>query len=89
MRAESIVLYTTSQYTNSVRSHQMNAYLGTLLVPEVESTITSSSDSTVSKKESSKDGEEPFVGRLQLYNYKSRKPPKPSSLTLYTLHVTN
>lgn len=88
MWAESVDLFPTSQYTCSLRSHPMNADRGMLLLLEVDSTITSSSDATVPWKWSRNDGEQSIALQVQIYNEKSLILFKLSFLSFHWLNCT-
>lgn len=86
--AESLDLLKTSQQTRSVRIHPLNADLGTLQEPEVESTVVEISNAKVTWTKISEYGEESFNGLFQQYSDKSETPFKLFSLTLNQWHGT-
>lgn len=88
MGAESPGLFNTSQNMSSVRGHPMNADLGSISVPEVESGLTLPSYATVTLLGRIKDGEQSFVGIRLLYNHKDSTSLQPLSLTFYPLHAS-
>lgn len=81
MVTESAKLFPASQYTSSLRSHPMNANLGDLSVPTVDSNITSYFDANVTWKETCKDEKQYFAVHIQLYSDKSGTSTKSSCQT--------
>lgn len=85
VRMEQLVTQTCA---SEVSTHVMNSELGCVAAPLVQRAVQTSTDCGVSWRTKQRDGEESFVGFLQLYSDKSQTSMKSSAFSLYPFHAT-